>query len=463
MADYPLLTARVVLLCLVPDSGHVIPLVRIGRLLANAGARVTLICSEELAHLARDHVAEVVVFGSVRPQAYQQALVRITAASEVARRVWLNRWFEERYTEPVQEAVLRQLDVILSLVQSARPSLLIADDHLFRGVARWVAEHCGCPLVLNYSAGTNYRCIRRKPWLNRTRCQEQSIAVAAKIVPKLLRMQERLLTPGFRRHRQARFSYLEHEWQRIDSELHSSDADVPHIAAGLIELENRYLRDRFEVNRELIAFPSTPPLESGPLPAELEQWLTSGGPVIFICFGTMAPGQLPVAVRLVDACVARGLRVLWAAPSAPASLSRWPAAVVRWEPWVPQVTLLAREEVAGFVSHAGGGSVQEALWFGRPLICVPLTWDQPWNAWVAQQLGFAKVLNKQRFTAQELDQAVDALLAGELAATARRYQQEMREATDQNRIVAFLAGCTAPLHAMLMKGDDRNPASVRRR
>ncbi|XP_073135674.1 mogroside IIIx synthase-like [Henckelia pumila] len=48
--------------------------------------------------------------------------------------------------------------------------------------------------------------------------------------------------------------------------------------------------------------------------------------------------------------------------------------------WAPQAKILAHESVGAFMSHCGMSSVIESLYFGVPVIAVPLKLDQPLNA-----------------------------------------------------------------------------------
>ena len=45
------------------------------------------------------------------------------------------------------------------------------------------------------------------------------------------------------------------------------------------------------------------------------------------------------------------------------------------KPFVPQKELLNDPNVVAFISHGGGNSILEALYFGVPLIGVPLAAD----------------------------------------------------------------------------------------
>jgi MGT family glycosyltransferase len=69
---------------------------------------------------------------------------------------------------------------------------------------------------------------------------------------------------------------------------------------------------------------------------------------------------------------------------------------------IPQVDLV--------ISHGGNNTVTEALHFGKPLVVLPLFWDQYENAQRIDELGFGVRLDTYAFTDGELTGAVDRLL-----------------------------------------------------
>ncbi|KAL2506710.1 UDP-glycosyltransferase 91B1 [Abeliophyllum distichum] len=55
--------------------------------------------------------------------------------------------------------------------------------------------------------------------------------------------------------------------------------------------------------------------------------------------------------------------------------------------WAPQAKILAHPSIGGFVSHCGWSSVVESIYFGIPVIAMPLKLDQPLNARLVVEAG----------------------------------------------------------------------------
>ena len=62
------------------------------------------------------------------------------------------------------------------------------------------------------------------------------------------------------------------------------------------------------------------------------------------------------------------------------------------------------------ITHGGNNTTTEALHFGKPMIVLPLFWDQYDNAQRVHEQGFGLRLDPYRFTPEELQGAVHALL-----------------------------------------------------
>jgi UDP:flavonoid glycosyltransferase YjiC (YdhE family) len=76
------------------------------------------------------------------------------------------------------------------------------------------------------------------------------------------------------------------------------------------------------------------------------------------------------------------------------------------------------------ITHGGNNTTTEAFHFGKPMIVLPLFWDQYDNAQRVQETGCGIRLDTYRFDDGQLTQAVDSLLAnsqlrGKMSADAR--------------------------------------------
>jgi MGT family glycosyltransferase len=78
---------------------------------------------------------------------------------------------------------------------------------------------------------------------------------------------------------------------------------------------------------------------------------------------------------------------------------------------VPQTSIVS--EVDLVITHGGNNTVTEALHFGKPMVVLPLFWDQYDNAQRMHELGYGVRLATYDFSDDDLTGAVDGLLADE--------------------------------------------------
>ncbi|MDA8436179.1 MAG: glycosyltransferase [Actinomycetales bacterium] len=90
--------------------------------------------------------------------------------------------------------------------------------------------------------------------------------------------------------------------------------------------------------------------------------------------------------------------------------------------FLPQTTLIPQVDVV--ITHGGNNTTTEALHFGKPMILLPLFWDQYDNAQRMHELGFGVRLPTYSFTEEEMDAALATVLdpakRAELAAIGER-------------------------------------------
>ena len=78
-------------------------------------------------------------------------------------------------------------------------------------------------------------------------------------------------------------------------------------------------------------------------------------------------------------------------------------------PRVPQTSIVPLVDLV--ITHGGNNTTTEALHFGRPMVVLPLFWDQYDNAQRMDELGYGVRLDTYAFEDEELTGAIDRLLA----------------------------------------------------
>jgi MGT family glycosyltransferase len=147
------------------------------------------------------------------------------------------------------------------------------------------------------------------------------------------------------------------------------------------------------------------------------------GALVYLSLGSLGSADVELMQRLIDVLAATPHRVV--ASKGP----QHDQIELRDRMWgeeiVPQPAILPHVDVA--ITHGGNNTVTECLHFGRPMVVLPLFWDQYDNAQRVAETGFGVRLNTFEFEDGELTGAIDRLARdGELArrqeAMSRRLQ-----------------------------------------
>jgi MGT family glycosyltransferase len=143
------------------------------------------------------------------------------------------------------------------------------------------------------------------------------------------------------------------------------------------------------------------------VPASLEH---GDGSLVYLSLGSLGSADVELMRRLID--VLSRTRHRYIVSKGPRA-DEFELPDTMWgEARVPQTSIIP--EVDLVITHGGNNTVTEALHFGKPMVVLPLFWDQYDNAQRMDELGFGVRLATYEFTDEELVAAVDGLLADEV-------------------------------------------------
>ncbi len=143
------------------------------------------------------------------------------------------------------------------------------------------------------------------------------------------------------------------------------------------------------------------------LPDRLAMEELAERPLVYLSLGSLGSGDVGLMRKLIEELADAPYRVIVSMGPQHAELELAPN--MAGAEFLPQVSLLP--EVDLVVTHGGNNTVTEALHFGKPMVVLPLFWDQYDNAQRIDETGFGKRLDTYAHDGGELTGAIDALLA----------------------------------------------------
>uniref|UniRef100_A0A0N5A677 glucuronosyltransferase n=1 Tax=Parastrongyloides trichosuri TaxID=131310 RepID=A0A0N5A677_PARTI len=81
--------------------------------------------------------------------------------------------------------------------------------------------------------------------------------------------------------------------------------------------------------------------------------------------------------------------------------------------WLPQIDLLQHPKAKMIFTHGGYNSLQESIFAGVPMICIPLSGDQHKNSRLAENHGFGVYLKKSQITENNLVKTIKTIIEDE--------------------------------------------------
>jgi MGT family glycosyltransferase len=165
------------------------------------------------------------------------------------------------------------------------------------------------------------------------------------------------------------------------------------------------------------------------------------GPLVYLSLGSLASGDVELMRRLVASLADSPFRVI--VSKGPQHEELELADNMVGEEFLPQTSILP--QVDAVITHGGNNTVTESLYFGKPMVLLPVFWDQYDNAQRMQETGFGIRLDTYGHAPEELPAAVGRLLADtalreRLDAVSRR----LRAAPGTERAADLIEGLLRP-------------------
>ena len=375
--------------------------VGIGDVLRRRGHRVVFIVEESFA-------------GTLERQGFEERLMRLgppPEADEEPGQFWKDFI---RETAPVfRKPTIEQLGDFIAptfgaLVEGAR----YVDDRL-REIIDELAPH-----VIVEDNVVSFPALPAcgRPWVRITSCNPAE-------------MKDPRVPPTFSGYPASDRSGWEEYWQeyrRAHADLHASFSEfcVERGAPALDDLEFIHTSPHLNLYLypEAIDYPRERPL--GPtwhnlgasVRATDAAWEAEPGEgsLLYLSLGSLGSGDVELMQRLVDTLSASPHRVI--VSKGPQHEQITLADNMTGAEFLPQTSILPQVDLV--ITHGGNNTVTEALHFGRPMVVLPLFWDQYDNAQRIAETGLGTRLDTYGHEPDELLGAVDRLLGD--AALARR-------------------------------------------
>ncbi|MEA2578525.1 MAG: hypothetical protein QOD78_2113 [Chloroflexota bacterium] len=137
------------------------------------------------------------------------------------------------------------------------------------------------------------------------------------------------------------------------------------------------------------------------------------GALIYLSLGSLGSADVGLMQRLVDLLATTEHRVIVSKGPLADQITLHDNQV--GESFLPQPAILPQVDLV--ITHGGNNTVTEAFHHGKPMIVLPLFWDQVDNAQRVEETGFGRRLSTYGFRDEELTDAIDELLADEPLAT----------------------------------------------
>lgn len=205
--------------------------------------------------------------------------------------------------------------------------------------------------------------------------------------------------------------------------------DVPGLNIVCVPRELQPLGDTFD-DRFLFACPK---IRSVAGPGQIIPYGEMMHPIIYISMGSLMSSRI-FCRRCIRAFGGKEMSVILNTGRVPPeSLGKLPPNIYAYS-FVPQLEVLSHADL--FITHGGMNSINEAIYFGVPMLVMPVINDQPINAAQVERLGIGERTRAFPTTAGRLYRSARRVLANDgIKARALALRQQIRLEMEADAVV----------------------------
>jgi MGT family glycosyltransferase len=172
-------------------------------------------------------------------------------------------------------------------------------------------------------------------------------------------------------------------------------------------------------------------------PFTVPEEVAGDGPLLYLSLGSLGSADTALMTRLIDILASGGHRCI---VSKGPQHTEYDLSDRMWgEEFLPQVSVLPHTDLV--ITHGGNNTTLESFYFGKPMIVLPLFWDQYDNAQRVDETGFGLRLPPYTLEADQLLAGIERLLADRpLAERLSRISARLQANPGTTRVADLIEG-----------------------
>jgi MGT family glycosyltransferase len=166
-----------------------------------------------------------------------------------------------------------------------------------------------------------------------------------------------------------------------------------------------------------------------------DEFAARDGAMIYVSLGSLGSGDVPLMKSIVAALAETPHR--YVVSKGPQHAEYELADNMVGEEFLPQVSILPQVDLV--ITHGGNNTTTECLHYGKPMVLLPIFWDQHDNAQRIDETGFGVRLPTYSFGDGDLPGAIDRLLGDrELRARLSDVAERLQENAGNERAAELI-------------------------